>query len=59
MRTIVYNLLKWAQHKNHRPLITFLPPVPNNTNLKLLSQRPSKRYAREQAAKTTNEVTSV
>ncbi|KAG0031712.1 hypothetical protein BGZ81_000721 [Podila clonocystis] len=65
MRTIVYNLPKWAQHKNHmkmaayRPPITFLPPVPNNTNLKLLPQKPSKRYAKEQAAKANNEVADV
>ncbi|KAG0039945.1 hypothetical protein BGZ82_006058 [Podila clonocystis] len=65
MRTIVYNLPKWAQYKNHmkmaayRPLITFLPPVPNNTSLKLLPQKPSKRYAKEQAAKANNEAVAV
>ncbi|KAG0335441.1 hypothetical protein BG000_007514 [Podila horticola] len=64
-RWVMFNLPKWVQRQRqeknatYRPLITFLPPVPNNTNLKLLPQRPSKRYAREQAAKTTNEVTSV
>ncbi|KAF9207188.1 hypothetical protein CPC16_000102 [Podila verticillata] len=60
MRTIVYNLPKWAQTKNHmkmaayRPLITFLPPVPNTTHLKLVPQKPSKRYAKEQAATASN-----
>ncbi|KAG0020493.1 hypothetical protein BGZ81_009314 [Podila clonocystis] len=55
MRTVVYNLPKWLQNKNylkasaHRPLLTFLPPVPNSTNLDLLYQKPSKRYTREQA----------
>ncbi|KAF9310257.1 hypothetical protein BG003_008763 [Podila horticola] len=55
LRTVVYNLPKWLQSKNYmkasayRPLLTFLPPVPNTTNLDLLYQKPSKRYAREQA----------
>ncbi|KAF9327946.1 hypothetical protein BG006_008826 [Podila minutissima] len=55
LRTVVYNLPKWLQSKNYlkassyRPLVTFLPPVPNTTNLNLLYQKPSKRYAREQA----------
>ncbi|KFH72183.1 hypothetical protein MVEG_02474 [Podila verticillata NRRL 6337] len=57
IRNIVYNLPKWVQSKNHfkaanyRPLINFLPPVENTTNLKLLPQKPSKRYAKEQAAR--------
>ncbi|KAF9427044.1 hypothetical protein BGZ94_005572 [Podila epigama] len=57
MRNIVYNLPKFLQSKNHfkaavyRPQIAFLPRVPNTTNLALLPQEPSKRYAREQAAK--------
>ncbi|KAG0031710.1 hypothetical protein BGZ81_000719 [Podila clonocystis] len=35
----------------YRSLITFLPPVPNKTDLKLDYQQPSKRFAREQAAR--------
>ncbi|KAG0015450.1 hypothetical protein BGZ82_001400 [Podila clonocystis] len=56
MRKLIYNMPKWAQHKNHltmatyRPMISFLPPVPNRTNIKLLPQKPSRRYAKEQAA---------
>ncbi|KAF9320142.1 hypothetical protein BG003_007123 [Podila horticola] len=63
VRGIVYNLPKWIQARNYmrmasyRPLITFLPPVPNTTNLKLQPQNPSKRYAKEQAAR--NETTGV
>ncbi|KAG0082409.1 hypothetical protein BGZ93_009475 [Podila epicladia] len=65
MRTLVYSLPQWAQHKSHlkmatyRPLITFLPPVPNTSNLKLLPQKPSQRYAKEQAAKASSEVVAV
>ncbi|KAF9210601.1 hypothetical protein BGZ59_009209, partial [Podila verticillata] len=60
-RKIVYNLPKWAQTKSHmkmatyRPLITFLPPPPNKAAIKLLPQKPSKRYAREQAARVKEE----
>ncbi|KAF9310258.1 hypothetical protein BG003_008764 [Podila horticola] len=56
-RNIVYNLPKWVQSKNHfkaatyRPMINFLPLVENTTKLQLLPQKPSKRYAKEQAAK--------
>ncbi|KAF8949566.1 hypothetical protein BGZ52_005565, partial [Haplosporangium bisporale] len=54
LRTIVYNMPKWLQSKNYlkasayRPLLTFLPPVPNTTNLNLIHQKPSQRYVREQ-----------
>ncbi|KAF9392199.1 hypothetical protein CPC16_003510 [Podila verticillata] len=54
LRTIVYNMPKWLQSKNYlkasayRPLFTFLPPVPNTTNLNLIHQKPSQRYVREQ-----------
>lgn len=57
IRNIVYNLPKWVQSKNHlkaatyRPLINFLPLVENTTKLQFLPQKPSKRYAKEQAGK--------
>ncbi|KAF9305208.1 hypothetical protein BGZ74_010987 [Mortierella antarctica] len=57
IRNIVYNLPKWVQSKNHlkaatyRPMINFLPLVENTTKLQLLPQKPSKRYAKEQAGK--------
>ncbi|KAF9379181.1 hypothetical protein CPB97_009128 [Podila verticillata] len=55
MRNIVYNMPKWAQTRSHmkgasyRPLVAFLPPAPNPTNLNLDYQKPSTRYAKEQA----------
>ncbi|KAG0318430.1 hypothetical protein BG000_004245 [Podila horticola] len=55
MRKIVYNLPKWVQVKSHlklapyRPLVAFLPTPPNRATIKMLPQRPSKRYAKEQA----------
>ncbi|KAG0017929.1 hypothetical protein BGZ81_010466 [Podila clonocystis] len=57
MRKIVYNLPKWAQVKSHlklapyRPLVAFLPVPPNRATIKVLPQKLSKRYAREQAAR--------
>ncbi|KAG0027284.1 hypothetical protein BGZ82_009046 [Podila clonocystis] len=57
IRNIVYNLPKSIQSKNHfkaatyRPMINFLPLVENTTKLQLLPQKPSTRYAKEQAAK--------
>ncbi|KAG0033898.1 hypothetical protein BGZ81_006919 [Podila clonocystis] len=53
LRTVIYNLPKWAQDKTYmkmatyRPMIAFLPPVPNINNIKLLPQKPSTRYAKE------------
>ncbi|KAF9386806.1 hypothetical protein CPC16_007370 [Podila verticillata] len=55
LRTVIYNLPKWAQDNTYtkmatyRPMIAFLPPVPNVNNIKLLPQRPSTRYAKELA----------
>ncbi|KAF9421932.1 hypothetical protein BGZ94_008710 [Podila epigama] len=57
LRHFIYNCPKWIQTRNwtkmatYRPMVAFLPPVPNRTNLKLEPQKPSKRYAKEQAAK--------
>ncbi|KAG0340666.1 hypothetical protein BG004_006331 [Podila humilis] len=57
MRKIVYNMPKWAQNQSHmkmasyRPIVTFLPPPSVRTTVKLLPQKPSKRYAKEQAAR--------
>ncbi|KAG0340336.1 hypothetical protein BG004_006466 [Podila humilis] len=55
LRKIIYNLPKWAQTQSHmrmaayRPIINFLPPPPHRANVKLLPQKPSERYAKEQA----------
>lgn len=57
LRKVVFSLPTWVQRQQqkkaatYRPLIAFLPPVPNKTNLKLDYQKPSERYAREQAAR--------
>ncbi|KAI9231894.1 MAG: hypothetical protein BYD32DRAFT_466740 [Podila humilis] len=64
-RKIFYNLPKWVQIQSrmktatYRPLITFLPPPPNKAAIKLLPQKPSKRYAREQAARAKEEAEKV
>ncbi|KAG0096095.1 hypothetical protein BGZ93_005008 [Podila epicladia] len=55
-RQVIYHMPKWCQINEHmkmatyRPLITFLPPIPNVTKMELEYQKPSKRYAKEQAA---------
>ncbi|KAG0039944.1 hypothetical protein BGZ82_006057 [Podila clonocystis] len=56
-RWVMFNLPNWVLRQSqkkkatYRTLITFLPSVPNKTNLKLDYQQPSKRYTREQAAR--------
>lgn len=61
IRKIVFNLPKWAQVKNHmkmapyRPVVAFLPTPPNRATIKLLPQKPSRRYMREQAARAKEE----
>lgn len=53
LRTVIYNLPKFVQDRTYmkmatyRPMIAFLPPVPNVNNIKLLPQKPSTRYAKE------------
>ncbi|KAF9320143.1 hypothetical protein BG003_007124 [Podila horticola] len=65
LRTVVYNLPKWAQDKTYmkmatyRPMIAFLPPVPNVNNIKLLPQKPSTRYAKELAKEKAASKSSV
>ncbi|KAG0081982.1 hypothetical protein BGZ92_011947 [Podila epicladia] len=64
MRTIAFNLPKWAQVKSHmkmapyRPLVSFLPHPPNRATIKMQHQKPSNRYAKEQAARAKKEATA-
>ncbi|KAK3817333.1 MAG: hypothetical protein J3Q66DRAFT_339540 [Benniella sp.] len=54
-RSIIYNMPKWLMsHKylkqaGYRPQIMFLPTVPNPPGLRVVPQKPSKRYLDEQA----------
>ncbi|KAG0340665.1 hypothetical protein BG004_006330 [Podila humilis] len=55
LRKIIYNLPKWAQTQSHMrvaaysPMVMFLPPPPTRATIKLLPQKPSMRYGRDQA----------
>ncbi|KAG0347022.1 hypothetical protein BG005_000410, partial [Podila minutissima] len=65
LRTAIYNMPKWVQDRSYmkmatyRPMIAFLPPVPNVNNIKLLPQKPSTRYAKELAKEKAASKSSV